>query len=171
MEEKVHFIGYQFKPEDEHAFFNLKLKTKQLLKSDRDKKIKQCKICKCYLIEDFLRTEDLFLVDEYNFFFQITLFYILNRFRRLNPESLEALLLQIISIKQFEKQRYDLLFSNKSDLTAVLEVIYNKYLNGIFNQSKEFLNRFKNELKYEQTLAVKTFMKQFQDVLTLKKVF
>ena len=60
MEEKVHFIGYQFKPEDEHTFFNLKLKTKQLLKSDQEKKIKQCKICKCYLIEDFLRTEDFF---------------------------------------------------------------------------------------------------------------
>ena len=68
MEEKVHFIGYQFKPEDEHTFFNLKLKTKQLLKSDQEKKIKQCKICKCYLIEDFLRTEDFFLVDEYSFF-------------------------------------------------------------------------------------------------------
>ena len=67
MEEKVHFIGYHMKPEDEHTFFNLKLKTKQLLKCDREKRIKQCKICKCYLIEDFLRTEDFFLVDEYNF--------------------------------------------------------------------------------------------------------
>ena len=84
---------------------------------------------------------------------------------------MEALLLQIISIKQFEKARYELLFSNKSDLTAVLEVIYNKKYIRIFNQLKEFLNRFKTELKYEQTLAVKTFMKQFQDVLTLKKVF
>jgi len=65
MEEGVHFIGYKIKPEDEHTCFNLKLKTKQLHKAFLEKRIKQCRICKCYLIEDFLRTEDYFLVEEY----------------------------------------------------------------------------------------------------------
>jgi len=63
--------------------------------------------------------------------------------------------LQIISIKEFEKPRFDLLFSNKSVLDTVLD---------------EFLTRYKKDLKYENVLAVKTFMKQFQESLNMKKV-
>ena len=50
--------------EDEKIKFNIKLKTKQLTKLENDKKIKQCRICKCYMIEDFLKTEDAGLVEE-----------------------------------------------------------------------------------------------------------
>lgn len=64
MEEGVNFLKYDVKPEEQNNRFNLKLKTKQLLRSDLEKKINQCKICQCYLIEDFLRTEDLLLISE-----------------------------------------------------------------------------------------------------------
>lgn len=53
------------KPEDNKVFFNLKLKTKQLRNAGQEKKIKKCKICKTFLREDFLKTEDLDIVEEY----------------------------------------------------------------------------------------------------------
>ncbi len=42
----------------------------------------------------------------------------------LNPESLESLLLSIISIEGFEKNRFDLLFSNKNNVEQTLEVFF-----------------------------------------------
>ena len=43
--------------------FNLKLLTQQLLRGGKEKSIKQCVRCHTFLVDDFLRSEDLNVIE------------------------------------------------------------------------------------------------------------